>query len=80
MNQVASESDLEPNAKRQKLESTKENKYTEVAKTCRSLQKGNALMIGLKETLKIVNLAASDPKLSPVVFVLHDKECDATNS
>ena len=81
MKQVASESDHEPEMKRQKKEESKEvrsgDKYSQVAGTCRTLQKSQVLRVGQKETLKLVSAGIDSSKEKIMVFVVHDKEHEA---
>jgi len=78
LKQVATDSDLEPQPKRQKVDS-KEEKYATICHSSRFLQKQGVLAVGLKETLKLLQ-AQMGKSADVLVFVLHDKEHESTNS
>jgi len=75
MESIASESDMEPSAKRQKLDAPAVvDKYAASARLSRTLQKLHKLAVGLKESSKAVLAAADSQPKRLMVFLVHDKE------
>jgi len=73
--QVASDQDHEPESKRQRTDQ-QPNKYAEISKMCKELQKHKVLSVGLKETLKIIQSSLENKTRKVLVFGVHDKEHD----